>query len=73
MAKTPRSSSGKQVVKSSPVAVKVVRNPKTGQSVTVRGVGALEGNALKIKKGVSLLKPIAKQALSQQSKKRKAG
>ena len=72
MTKALKALSEKQVVKGSPVATKV-RNPKTGQYVTVRGVGALEGSDFKIKKGVSLLKPIAKQALSQQSKKRKAG
>ena len=73
MAKTLKASSEEHVVKGSPVATKVVRNAKTGQSVTVKGVGALEGDDFKIKKGVSLLKPIAKQALSQQSNKRKAG
>ncbi len=62
----------KYVVKVLPTATKVVRNAKTGQSVTVKGVGALKGNNLKIKKGVSLLKPIAKQALIRRSEKRKA-
>jgi hypothetical protein len=39
-----------------------VRNAKTGQVVTVRGVGALKGQ-LTLKKGVDLTKPIASQAL----------
>ncbi|WP_407160101.1 hypothetical protein [Bradyrhizobium sp. STM 3557] len=39
-----------------------VRNTKTGQFVTVRGVGALKGQ-LSLKKGVDLTKPIASQAL----------
>ena len=41
---------------------KAVRNAKTGQLVTVRGVGALNGQ-LSLKKGVDLTKPIASQAL----------
>jgi len=41
---------------------KTVRNTKTGQFVTVRGVGALKGQ-LSLKKGVDLTKPIASQAL----------
>jgi len=59
--------------KAAPVGVTVVRNPKTGQPVTVKGVGALKGDSLKIKKGVSLLKPIAEQTLAGRSEKRKAG
>jgi hypothetical protein len=43
-------------------AVKTVRNAKTGQFVTVRGVGALKGQ-LALKKGLDLTKPIASQAL----------
>jgi hypothetical protein len=39
-----------------------VRNVKTGQLVTVRGVGALKGQ-LSLKKGIDLTKPIASQAL----------
>jgi hypothetical protein len=73
MAKTLKASSEQHVMKGSLVAAKVVRDAKTGQSVTVKGVGALEGNDFKIKKGVSLLKPIAKQVLAERSKKRKAG
>jgi hypothetical protein len=73
MAKTLKASSRKNVAKDSPGATKVVRNAKTGQPVTVKGVGALKGNNFKIKKGVSLLKPIAKQALIERSEKRRAG
>lgn len=39
-----------------------VRDARTGQFVTVRGVGALKGQ-LALKKGVDLTKPIASQAL----------
>mgnify|MGYP001627564365 FL=1 len=39
-----------------------VRSAKTGQFVTVRGVGALKGQ-LTLKKGVDLTKPIASQTL----------
>ena len=40
----------------------VVRDSKSGRSVTVRGAGALEG-CLTIKEGVDLTKPIAAQVL----------
>ena len=73
MAKTLKPLSEKHVVKGSPVAMKVVRDAKTGEFVTVKGVGALEGSDFKLEKGVSLLEPIAIQALGQRSKKRKAG
>ncbi len=39
----------------------VVRNAKTGQFVTVRGVGALKGK-FALRKGVDLTQPIAAQA-----------
>lgn len=42
-----------------------VRSAKTGQVVTVRGVGALKARDLKLERRVSLLKPIAEQALAQ--------
>lgn len=50
-----------------------VRNSKTGQFITVRGVGALKDSGLKIKKGISLTKPIAKQVLAERTAKRKTG
>lgn len=43
-------------------ASRSVRDARTGQFVTVRGVGALKGQ-LSLKKGVDLTKPIASQAL----------
>ena len=46
----------------STASFRTVRNAKTGQLVTVRGVGALKGQ-LRLKKGVALTKPIASQAL----------
>ena len=42
---------------------RVVRDPKSGRSVTVRGAGALRGR-LTIEKGVDLTKPIAAQVLT---------
>jgi hypothetical protein len=45
-----------------------IRNAKTGQFVTVKGAGALKGSSFKIKKGVDLTKPIARQALRGASK-----
>lgn len=45
------------------VPTKIVRNPKTGEFVTVRGAGSLKGSKFAIKKGVDLTKPVAKQAL----------
>lgn len=39
-----------------------VRNPRTGQFVTVRGVGALKGH-LTLDETVDLTKPIAAQAM----------
>jgi hypothetical protein len=63
---------GKQLQSELPAATQRVRNAKTGLSVTVKGVGALKGEGLKIKKGLSLLKPIAKQALRPHAEKRAA-
>lgn len=40
-----------------------VRNSRTGQFVTVQGAGALRGQALSLKPGLDLTKPIAQQAL----------
>jgi len=70
MAKTLKTLSEKHVA---PGAAKLVRNVKTGKSVTVMGVGALKGDSLKIRKGINLLKPIAKQALLKPSEKRRVG
>jgi hypothetical protein len=70
MAKTRKAAPEKYAA---PIGATVVRAGKTGQSVAVKGVGALKGDGLKIKKGVSLLKPIAEQALARRSEKRKAG
>jgi hypothetical protein len=50
------------VNKHTPAPVRTVRNAKTGEFVTVRGVGALKG-ALTIRKGVDLTRPIAAQAV----------
>ena len=53
------------------ISEKVVRDSKSGRSVTVRGAGALKGH-LTIRKGVDLTKPIASQALKG-SKQPKSG
>ncbi len=42
-----------------------VRNSRTGQCVTVKGAGALKGQALVLKPGLDLTKPIAEQALKE--------
>jgi hypothetical protein len=54
MAKTGK----REIIESS----RTVRNAKTGQLVTVRGVGALK-EQLSLKKSVDLTKPIASQTL----------
>ncbi|MFL6844338.1 MAG: hypothetical protein ACJ8ER_05605 [Allosphingosinicella sp.] len=41
---------------------RVVRDPKSGRLVTVRGAGALKGY-LEIEKGIDLTKPIYEQVL----------
>jgi len=71
MAKTSKAPHRNHVVKASPVGAKVVHDAKTGQSVTVKGFGALKEDSFKIKKGVSLLKPIAQQVLAKRPAKRK--
>lgn len=49
------------MAKSSTQHVITVRDPKTGQLVTVRGAGALKDSKLAINKGIDLTKPIASQ------------
>ncbi|WP_158639182.1 hypothetical protein [Elioraea rosea] len=39
-----------------------MKDTKTGRFVTVKGVGALAGSGFKVRSGVDLTKPIAKQA-----------
>jgi hypothetical protein len=73
MSKTLKLSSGTASPKIAESAFKLARDSKTGRLITVRGVGALKGSGLKIRKGVSLMKPIAAQALSERPAKRKAG
>lgn len=70
MTKILKTDTGEYVEKGN--TTRIVRNAKTGQFIAVKGVGALKNNTLKIKKGVDLLKPIAKQALTQRPDKRKA-
>jgi len=46
----------------------IVRDEKTGKTVTVRGAGALKDSDLKIRKGIDLTKPIASQSLKDERK-----
>lgn len=62
MGKLLKATSEPRVAKSR-VASTAVRDAKTGRIVTVEGVGALKDSDLKIRKGITLLKPIAEQAL----------
>jgi hypothetical protein len=73
MAKIIEAETGKFVVDGGDAAIKFVRNAKTGRLVAVKGVGALKDSELRIRKGLSLTKPIAAQALSERRNKRKAG
>lgn len=41
----------------------VVRDPRTGRFLEVRGADSMKASKLAIRKGVDLTKPIAKQAL----------
>ncbi len=45
-----------------------VRDARTGKAVVVRGAGAMAGSDFKLRKSVSLLKPIAKQTLARNDK-----
>ncbi|MBN8999477.1 MAG: hypothetical protein J0H54_08785 [Rhizobiales bacterium] len=49
----------------------VVRDARSGRFIEVQGVGALKGNALPIKKGIDLTKPIASQTMKQPERKKK--
>jgi len=73
MAKTMNAGTGKLAAKGGEATVKLVRSPKTGRFVAVKGVGALKDRDLTIRKGLSLTEPIAEQALFEPSDKRKAG
>lgn len=66
MAKIRKDPAGAHGAKDAPAAVEI-RSKKTGQVVTVRGVGALKGRDLKLQRHVSLLRPIAEQALVQRA------
>jgi hypothetical protein len=50
----------------------VVRNPKTGEFVTVTGAGALKDRPLTFRVGIDLTKPIAEQVLKPALKRRVA-
>ncbi len=65
--------SRKRAAKVSTVPFELVRDPKTGGYVTVKGVGALKDSDFKIDESVDLLKPIAEQVFGERSQKRKTG
>ncbi len=67
MAKTRKDPSGTRAATRAAPASLDVRSTKTGQVVTVRGVGALKGRDLEFQRHVSLLRPIAEQALVSRS------
>ena len=73
MPKTLKISSAGADLNSGEISPKLVRDPKTGQLVAVRGFGALKDSDLKIRKGVNLTKPIAAQALTGRREKHSAG
>jgi hypothetical protein len=56
------------MAKSAAQSAVIVRDEKTGKTVTVRGAGALKDSDLKIRKGIDLTKPIASQALKDERK-----
>jgi hypothetical protein len=47
----------------------VVRDPRSGQLLEVRGANSMKSSQLLLKKGVDLTKPIAKQVLKGASRK----
>ncbi len=64
IAKTRPTSSPSRPAKPAPAATKVVRDARTGATVTVKGFGALKDSDLELGKGIDLLKPIAEQAFA---------
>jgi hypothetical protein len=46
----------------------VIRNPETGELVTIRGVGAMKDMPLPLKKGIDLTKPIFAQVFKTKRK-----
>ena len=54
---------GEDIAVGSPGSGLIVRDPKTGQLLTVKGAGGLKGSSFAIQTGVDLTKPIAEQAL----------
>jgi hypothetical protein len=72
MKKTGKSQSGKRPAKGSTVPNGVARDPKTGETFTIKGFGALKDSDFKIDGSIDLLKPIAEQVFAKRSQKRKA-
>ena len=53
----------KAQIRQEPTGKWVVRDPRSGRDVEVRGADAMKGSQLPLKKSVDLTKPIARQAL----------
>jgi hypothetical protein len=73
MTNSAKSAPKKQSETTVPNTTKLVRNPKTGEMLTVKGWGALKDSGLEIRKDVDLLKPIFEQVFGKRATKRKAG
>ncbi|MCW4115547.1 hypothetical protein NPA31_011295 [Aurantimonas sp. MSK8Z-1] len=63
MTKTRKSPAGSSAGAVSAPVADVLRDPRSGRVVTVRGLGALRNGDLKLREDVNLLQPIAEQAL----------
>ncbi|OWV90721.1 hypothetical protein ATY78_16685 [Rhizobium sp. R635] len=59
----------KAELKQEPTGKWVVRDPRSGRFVEVRGADSMKSSQLPLKKGVDLTKPIAKQVLKGGSSK----
>ena len=66
MKKTP--TSARKVVAKNPAMAMTVKDARTGQDIVVHGFGAMADSGFKLKKNVSLLKPIAAQTLARSRK-----
>lgn len=53
----------KAQIRQEPTGRVVVRDPRTGRYIEVRGANSMKSSQLPLKKGLDLTKPIARQAL----------
>lgn len=58
------------MAKNSETTKTIVRDARSGRFVEVQGIGALKGNALPIRKGIDLTKPIAPQTIRRSERKK---